>query len=382
MTTRRVSILAIAAAAAGLSCGSSNHGPPKQIGEIPIPNSPATFVFDIGAVDQGRYYLADRTNKALGVYNTSDYTNVAQIAGPFAGVQASSDQSGPDGVVPIPGTSIVYVGDVSSVKIVDVSAKSVVKTVVTFPPPPAPQQASGFRADEGCYDPDDKLMMFAHPGDSPPFATWISTTTQTVVARLAFADSAGLEQCVYDPGTRSFYLNNDGTTANAEGEVDVIAASSVTANAPAIKAVYPLGGCNPTGMTLGPRNELMVACTPDAGKILQSPILDRTNGNTLATVPLGGADQIAYDPNTNRYFLALRFWVDSGISIGAGQKAGYTPIFSAVDADTHAVVIKLPAGANDHSIAIDSANHKAFVPHTAGALPGFTAPGITVYSTD
>ncbi len=103
------------------------------------------------------------------MFSTTSLTLVAQIGG-FTGQKANNDISGPDGVVAIPGTDIVYVGDVNTVKVVDVGARSIVTTITTG--------SAGFRTDEGCYDPDDNIMMFANPADIPPYATFISTETR------------------------------------------------------------------------------------------------------------------------------------------------------------------------------------------------------------
>jgi hypothetical protein len=385
-------IRATALAAAALSLISCSGGAqPQQIAEIPIPGNPSTFSFDIGWVDQtGHYFVTDRTNKALDMFDTTTLAATAVITAPkpgFAGANANSDMAGPDGVVGIPGTSILYVGDVSSVKIVDSSTKAVTKNIPINPPGKA--TPSAFRADEGCYDPDDKLMMFAHPGDSPPFATWIDTTTNTIKAQYAFADpnEAGLEQCAYDPGTKSFYLNNDGTTANPQGQVDVFLASTVMTGTPLLAKSYPLGKCNPTGLALGPDKDMLVACAPSLGDPLTSLILDRTTGATVATVKLGGADQVAYDSVSNRYFMALRYWTNSGVSnIGAttpflGPAPQFNPILGVIDASSHAIVATLPAGKNDHSVAIDGPRHLVFVPHDSGGGSGFPSTGITVYTT-
>jgi len=380
--TCRGSVIGLGVAAVQfLSCG-GGPGQPKQLAEIPVPNSPSKFVFDIGYADQaGHYFIADRTNKSVDMFDSKTYSSIAIITGGFAGQDpgGNNDKSGPDGVVGIPGTSTLYVGDVSSVKIVDSSAKAVTKNIQITPP--GSNTPSGFRADEGCYDPDDKLMMFAHPGDSPPFISWISTDTQAVVTQLALPGSSGLEQCAYDPGTKSFLINNDGTTANPDGELDVITASSVTAKAPAVKTAYALPKCSPAGLVLGPGTDVLVGCAPASGNPLTSLILNRTNGASVATVNLAGADQVAYDSSSNRYFMALRFWVDTGTSIGGSAPAtSYNPILGVVDAGSHTIVAKLPAGSNDHSVAVDASNHRVFVPHTVG-IAAFPSPGITVYSS-
>jgi hypothetical protein len=382
------SIRATALAAAVLSLISCSGGTqPQQIAEIPIPGNPSSFSFDIGWVDQtGHYFVTDRTNKSLDMLDTTTLATPTLITGgttPFAGPNSNSDKAGPDGVVGIPGTSLLYVGDVNSVKIVDSSLKKVIQNIpITSPFTSA---VTGNRADEGCYDPDDKLMMFAHPADN--FATWIDTTKGTVKAQFSFTDpaEAGLEQCAYDPGTKSFYLNNDGTTANPQGQVDVFLASTVMAGTPLLAKSYPLGKCNPTGLALGPGNDMLVACAQSLGDPLTSLILDRTTGKTVATVNLGGADQVAYDSVSNRYFMALRYWTNTGVSnltsTYLGTPPQYTPILGVVDASSHAIIAMLPAGKNDHSVAVDGPNHRVFVPHDAGGGTSFPSAGISVYST-
>src|ERR1700731_1676386 len=72
---------------------------------IPLPNLPAggKFSDDIGIVDPAahRYYLADRTNSALDIIDTTSFA-LRQVPG-FTGAKATTEVSGPDGVVSIPG---------------------------------------------------------------------------------------------------------------------------------------------------------------------------------------------------------------------------------------------------------------------------------------
>lgn len=365
----------------------SNATGPDVLAEIPIPNTSKAFTFDIGAVDQGRYYLADRTNKSLDVVDVASNTLIAQIQGGFAGQTADNDKSGPDGVNPVPGTNIVYVGDVNSVKIVDVAAKSVIKNI--------PLATSGTRADEGCYDADDGIMMFSHPADT--MASFISTATQSLIVQYEFPDSQGLEACIYDPGTKSFYVNNDGTTANPNGEVNVIPAASVLAKNPTVAKVYPLGNCGPTGIDLGPGTDMVIGCDPagaagglPAGTPLITIILDRTTGKILATPNVGGTDQVAYDSVSNRYFIAARRWQSGGVLVpppaavppAPAPALATNPVLGIIDAGTRTLITMLNAGSNAHSVAIDGKAHKVFVPHAPAASNTLApAAGITVYST-
>lgn len=336
---------------------------------IAVPNSASPpFSFDISYADSGKYFLADRNNASVDVVDTKSNALIAQIKGGFTGVGASSDTSGPDGLVGIPGTSTIYVGDVNTVKVMDVAAQQVVKTI--------PISTAGHRVDEGCYDPDDNLIMFSSPGETPPFATFISTKTQAVVAKLTFATSTGLEACVYDSKSKSFIVNNDGTPANPEGEANVIAASTVVAGTPAVSKVFPLGTCAPTGLELGPNNDMLVGCSPPAGSPLITLILDRTTGATLASIPFGGVDQVAYDPVSNRYFLPARFETASGTA----ASSGFTPTLGIVDASTRTLIDKLTVGNGVHSVAVDGASGQAYVPFQPGAA-AFPNGGILVVTT-
>ncbi|SHK95910.1 YncE family protein [Paraburkholderia terricola] len=365
------SILLGMAALTGCGGGDNVSGPtvPKLVANIAVPNaSSPSFSFDIGYVEAGTYFLADRNNKAVDVVDTKSNTLVAQIPGPFTGAGATTNESGPDGIVGITGTSTIYVGDVGSVKVIDTAARKTVNTIAI--------NTSGSRVDEGCYDPDDHLVMYASPGESPPFVTFVSTLTQKVVVTLPFNGSSGLEACTYDPASKSFLINNDGTTANPDGELDVIAASSAAAGNPSVGKSFALGKCAPTGIVLGPNNDVLVGCDPSAGDPLITLILDRTSGEIRASLPFGGVDQVGYDPASNRYFLPARHYVSSGIA----AESGFSPQMAVIDGASRQLLFKIPVGTGAHSVAIDSTRGQVYVPFQGGATD-FPNGGVSVFST-
>ena len=419
-TLGTVMLVALLLAGCGGGGGGSNNLGVVYKTSIAVPNVGATtnFSFDIGAVDsvKGRYYFTDRNNKSVDVFDVKSNTFVKQITGGFAGCNtgpscagANNDKSGPDGLNIIPGTTLIYVGDVNSVKIIDTQTDTVVKTI-------AIGGSSGLRADEGCYDPDHKLFMISSPGESPPFATFIDTTTQKIIATVLFTDpgtgpggpaSAGLEACVYDHGTGSFLVNNDGSTANPHGEVDIIPAAFVSTGNPANPVtltlpvptagsgfkIFPLGNCDPTGIDLGPGTDVGVMCRQGTtGALLTFQILDRTDGTVRAVLNAGGGDQIAYDAATNRYYLAASRMTASGLAAvdGACSAASpCTPKLIVVDAGSRQIVTNATAGNNAHSIAVDPVTHQAYLPYSSAAAPGgcatcadnFPTGGVGVYST-
>jgi hypothetical protein len=346
-----------------------------------VPNLPpgGTFSYDIGAVDatSSHYYLADRTNKSLDVFSTTSLSLVGQVGG-FAGVGPSNATSGPDGVVPIPNTDTVYVGDVNRVALVNAGSLSVVTSIATA--------TSGKRSDEGCYDPDDNVVMFVNGEDTPPFASWIATTgtkANTIVARYSFsvavfgAAEAGLDACAYDSQTKSFYVNNDGTTANPTGELDVIPASGVVAGAPAVTARYPMAGCNPSGIALNPANQdLAIACDATAGAQQFTLVLNATNGAVVANVTqVGGSDEAWYDPKLNHFYVAARDWTANGISQTGKTGAAFTPVLGVLDGSGN-FIGNIPTGAGSHSVAADPTTGNVFVPEPPTAS---TAGGIQVF---
>ena len=408
--------LALLASLIMCACGgggsSSTPGFVKVIG-VPGVTTGTNFSFDISAVDgaKGRMYYTNRNNQSVDVIDIPTNTFLKRITGGFAGcntgptcVGANNDMSGPDGLNLITGTPFIYVGDVNSVKIIDTSSDTVVKTI-------AIGGASGLRADEGCYDPDHKIFMINSPGESPPFATFIDVNTQKIIATLKFTDpgtgptgpgSAGLEACVYDHATQTFLNNNDGSTANPRGEVDVIPAAFIMQGTPTVPVVltlpvptpangfkiFPLGICDPTGLDLGPGTDMAVSCRQgNAGEHLTVEILDRTNGTLRATVPIGGGDQIAYDAPTNRYYLAASRWTRSGLSSGGCSAASpCTPVLAIIDAASRTLVQTAFSGNNAHSVGVDPVTHQVYMPFSSSTAPGgcetcFTVPtgGVLVF---
>jgi hypothetical protein len=393
------------------ACGGSDSPPQFPVLEqaIGIPGVGATtnYNFDIGTIDSaaGRYYYTDRTNKSVDVIDTHTNKLVAQYTAGFAGTGASSAVSGPDGINLVPANAsqpaTIYVGDVDSVKILDRGTGALIKNLVVG--------TSGHRADEGCFDPDDNLYMISSPNEPVPFATYISTLTQTIVAKVMFKEvggrpSDGLEGCEYDPATKSFYVNNDGSAANPHGEVNVIAAAAIKALAagatanytdlqPAVKA-FALGNCDPTGLAQGPNSEMGVVCRPGAvGAPLNFYVMNRSTGAIVATLAAGGGDEVTYDSATNKYYVAAYTWNPSGISSGGCTAAvPCTPVLQVVDAGTHTLAARVPTGNFGHAVSVDPVTGQAYMPISSPSLPAngcqdcaatpqLSAGGVLVYRT-
>ncbi len=405
--------VAVALSIGGCGGGSGGSSGPMLINTLSVPGIDSTVVysFDLGTVDAatGLYYVTSRTGKSIDVIDTHTLQFVGQFKQAFAGCNsgtptaptplptcagANNDMSGPDGL-DIVGSNL-YVGDVNALWILDKATGAKIKKIAI------PSSPTFLRADEGCFDADDNLYGIATPGASHPFMTFVDTVSQTVVATVIMDDSsggasAGLEACTYDHATGKFFVNNDGSTANPRGEIDGIPASAIVATKPgpvtlvfasiAATSAYPLGNCDPTGIALGPVNDIGAMCRQGVvGEKLTFQILDKRNGSVLANLNIGGGDQITYDAVSNRWFLADSRWTKTGTSCGGGTAAcPLTPVVGIVDATSRTIIGTKDNGNNSHSIAVSGSNHLVITPFTAPSAAGggaaFPNGGISLFST-
>jgi hypothetical protein len=352
------------------------NGGPQMLASIPL-TSEKPFDFDIGATSNGLYYLSDTSNSTLDVFDAKSMTLLDRIKADFTGIGATRDTSGPAGVVPIAGTTQVYVGDVNAVKVIDVASKQLVKTITVG--------SSGNRADQGCLDPVHHIAMFASGADTPPFVTFIDTGTQSIVAKLTMKDASGLGACAYDEKNGNFVLNNRGTPANPKGELNLIPVSTVLAGAPAVRGALKLQGCDgPSGIALGPGNDALIGCEARAGGRQTSLIVDRVNGTPLAEVPFGGVDEVVYDAVSNQYFLAAgnRSSNDAAQGDANAKDAQPAPALGIVNASTRSLVVVVPTGKDAHSVAADGQLHRVFVPYGAGSPAQYPGTGVAVFATE
>jgi hypothetical protein len=384
---RNLAYLAIPLALYACGGGGNQSGNKSlPVNDVPVSGITAgsTYSFDIGTVANGKYYVTDRNNKALDVIDISTNTFSLLAAGSFAGcaptancVGANNGLSGPNGINAV--GSLLYVGDVNFVRIVDPMQAAVVKSIRVG--------SGGFRADEGCYDAADNLFMIEIPDADQPYAVFINTVTQTLVATVNWVNTDGTaaggnEACAYDAGTKRFIVNNDATLENPRGETDAIPAADIVALAAGSTvnvfslpnvARYPLGTCDPTGLDLGPGTDMIVECRQgNAGDALTAMIMNRTNGAILATLPAGGGDQVAYDAASNKYYIGGSRWHTSGKNDKGGGCSATNPCdprLFIVDASTKQIVSSIPIGNNAHSVAVDPSTGDVFVPYSSATAP-------------
>jgi len=401
--------VAVASLLALAGCGGSGNGNANKnlpVNDVKVANitTGSTYSFDIGTVANGKYYVTDRNNKALDVIDIGTNAFSLMAPGAFFGcsptancVGANNGKSGPNGVNAV--GNLLYVGDVNSVKIVDPSTGTVVKSIAVG--------NAGFRADEGCFDPVDNLFMIEVPDADVPYAVFINTKTQAIQATVMWFDTdgqtaaGGNEACAYDAGMKSFIVNNDATIQNPRGEADVIPAIDITSlsagstvNVFSLANVrrYPLGTCDPTGLDLGPGTDMIVECRQgNAGEALTTLIVNRTSGQVVATIPAGGGDQVQYDARTNAYYVAASRWHTSGKNDKGGGCSATNPcapMLFVIDAASKQVIASVATGNNAHSVAVDPVTGDVFVPYSSATAPagcpncaanGFTDGGISIF---
>ena len=303
--------------------------------------------YDIGWVDpvSETYYLTDRTNATVDVADARTDKLVKSIPG-FVGTHGSSDAtSGPDGILEIPSRQELWVGDAKSkVHVVDLTSGKIVKSIST--------RGKGYnRVDEMGYDPKEQVLLVANDNDSPPFLTFISVPQRKVVGRIPTPQATGgLEQSAYNPADGNFYQSIPMTKANPTGEVDRIDPRTMK-----ITKVFPIRGCQPTGLSLGPNNRFMVGCQQMKPRLIGA-ILDITTGAVTRITEAGNGDEVWFNPGDDRWYYP-----------GDDAKTG-KPVLAVVDAATGRWLVNVPISGESHSVAVDPTNDHVFVPDTQAGI--------------
>ena len=177
-------------------------------------NTGGLLSFDISFVDprSGFYLLADRSNKAVDVVDTSTNTLHAQytVTPGFTGTVlcpsgTANDCAGPDGVLVANGNQI-WVGDGNSrVWVLNLNTGATIAGPIST----ALSGVAGTdptRADELCWDSDHHIILVANDASSPsPFVTFISGKKPFSVLGHIVMDgtngtpnaTGGIEQCQY-----------------------------------------------------------------------------------------------------------------------------------------------------------------------------------------
>jgi len=389
--------------------GGDSGGAVRLLTTIPIPGT-ALRGFDISWLDAPtqRYYLADRSNKAVDVIDAKNRTFVKQITGGFAGVKfkadgtPNNDISGPNGVVSS-GRWLFVTDAPSRVVSIDLTTDQIVDSVIT--------SGSANRADELAYDAGDGILLVVNNADSPPFATLVSVNRSnghlTVGARITF-DMAhagfeatnGAEQPVWNKDAGRFYLSipEVNCTAGAEcggGGINGGIARINPHSTGGVEALFPVQFCQPAGLTLGPKQDLLLGCSvvfdtagaawsaadPNSAAPISLIMNAKTGAVEKMVKGVSGSDEVWFNAGDGRYYLAAR-----------SQPGG--PVLGAIDARSATLVQVVPTintagkanvypSGTSHSVAANPSNNNVFVPLPAnnvfpsclnGCIGVFAAP--------
>jgi hypothetical protein len=348
--------------------------------------------FDISFVDPkiGLYILADRTNGSVDMLGSEHGHFLGRIGAVcpagnpaphfcFQGVvlnapvppatvgTANNNLSGPDGDVIVDHKEI-WAGDGDSrIKVIDIATKSFVTTIST---------GGQFRVDEMAYDPKDHILAAANNADTPPFITLFDTRTKTILGKMVFTTAGvgvdaqnGIEQAQYSRETGLFYVSVPQVGATlSTGGVSVIDPHTMK-----VIRTLLVSNCSPAGLALGPHHEALLGCSAAFGTPAKtiSVMIDITSTSTaldgavVGTVPLGGSDEVWYDPGTVHYFLAARSNLNAAGVV--------TPVLGSIDAIAHTLDPSVSTSTTSHSVAADKDSHLVFVP--IGFVPSTAAPG-------
>jgi hypothetical protein len=352
------------AVAPALLAGTGAAGPYSQIGTIAVPGGLKQF--DILWVDTSSdlMYLGDdgaaKGAGAVDVFDVHTDKFLYKIGlGSFQGLfDATHCCNGPTGVLPIPAQREIWAGDGNStIKVIDMDRNEIVSIINT---------GGKNRADEMAWDSKDHLLIIGNPSEAAVnFLTVINTDTKLVQGTINYPNSTGLEQPVWDPTAKRFYVPIDGNVS----EVDVIDPTQVVGSCTIIAGpacgvtsqilVPPCPGIS--GMALLPYQRLMLSC----GIILNMP-----SGSIAVSLNslTGGAitgDEIYYNAGDNQVYWgsAAPFVVD--VSVNQTQ-----PSLAPVMAGSHVIA----ANSNNNHIYLPSSVCgciEVFAP-TADQPAGFT----------
>jgi hypothetical protein len=370
---RRSSALAAAVAAVLLLPGSSAWAQGQASGDpasalsllktIPINGTAAfpntqMFSFDISFVDpaNGLYYLADRSNAALDVIDTTG--NNAGICGPtdtgpdtlcgqiggsstgqanFTGDTGVTATSGPDGVAAA--FPCVFAGDGNS-RLLSFNWSNATKVVTAL------STGGKFRVDEMAIDPADSLVIAANNADDPAFTTIVSYNKTTCVLsnpiKTTFTtlpgghmNTNGIEQPVWDPTTKRFYVSLPEIDGPGNGTGPTGAVARITTGG-VIETIYGINYMQPAGLTVGPNGDLLVGsnsvfdlagkkcsavvATASTTPRIVPPICETTagpqeaicnpgrgctptNGSLVAVQGVGGGDEVWFNKGDGNYYV-------------------------------------------------------------------------------
>jgi hypothetical protein len=371
------------------------------------------YSYDISWIDQTTqlFHLADRSDKAIDIVDAATGKwKVSYTATPsFAGVGSSTENSGPNGVVTT--TSGCIVATDAGARVVSFTSGGTQVTDLHLNTMPG-------RADELSFDPADNLLAIENPfpgvtTNTPRpnlYLVKISTgCTLTVVKKipLPFATN-GLEQSVWDPATKLFYVSvpQVGDASISTGLHGLVIA--VDPHTGKITKAFPINMCQPAGLALNPTTgDLLAGCSTvfdtkgmawngfDTNYALPiQVVVDPTTGVTTDVPGVGASDEVAYNGKDGDWYTGSSGSPYAPMSVNPASPANLSQgaeILGVIDGTTDALLqlaptFTVPATAthpsgSGHSVAANDSNGWVFVPSPANhAIRGCGFGCIQIFS--
>ncbi len=356
-------------------CRNSEHHernvntPVGLLGVIAVPGNPITSS-DIAWYDPGteRYYIADRSNFGVDIIDTESNFYVDRVAGmtgnvPSGGGTAVTNGPGPNGVLVTPNRKL-WVGDGNStVRIANVDPDSpdylkIIGSTSTANSTCDDTTATGHycgRADEIGYDPKDHVILIANPSPlaiaaphtgTNPFATFISANPPyAVLGHVTFVGAGGLEQPLWDPELKKFWLTVPGPAGGNPTIARLDPISLKVDKTYVLNCLALTGTANAgiTGIALAPFQHLLVSACG------QPIILSALTGNPISNIRItevGGGDEVWFNPGDDRFYVT-----------GASTIAPLVQSLGVIDAETSGWLQNVPDVRGKNPAASSENNH-------------------------
>jgi hypothetical protein len=249
-----------------------------------------------------------------------------------------------------------------------------------------------FRTDEGAFDPNDQIALFANPSEvhlgnghdtalnNSPFISLISTIPvkpgdhHPIVKQINFNGlngtvdaNGGIEQPVYDPKTGYFFIAVPGNAAAPDDGWITVVDPRGDADDIHVVSNIPTPGCNPHGLAIGNNDQLFLGCNTGSERVMNA----RT-GFITAVLPQtkGGCDEVTYNAGDNTFFGAC--------TTGAPGQFGFDQV------DAHPVRFdqgQVPTAPGAHSITADPVTVTTWIPAFGGAACGAGVACVAIYGS-
>jgi DNA-binding beta-propeller fold protein YncE len=322
----------------------------KQVARIEIPGTPIEN-YGVLTIDQatGLGSLADKDNKAVGVFDTKTDKHVTRIGG-FVGMTRNGNTSGPNGLAVVRGGSEMWVSDGdSTIKVVDLKANAITATIETL---------GKLRANAMAFDPKNQIAIVANSNDEVPFFSLIEVDPKekypVIIAHRKVPQSAeNLERSAWHAPSSTFYTAIP--VSSADKSKGLLAQTDPKSGA--IIKLHELERCHPHSLSIVSDTTIFLGCSTAHGE-------NRKPGGDMAVFDIASGKIGSYGAG----------WGGNGgstVNLPRGQYYHATTggALVVVDIKTRQFVQKVPTGNGARSLGVNLATNKVYVATTAKGGP-------------